>query len=285
MLLCTTLVLASCARAPGGMGGAAPQAGPPAGVGPITPTQPIQLFNGRDLTGFYTWLADFGYQDPHRVFTVVDRIDGAPAIRVSGQDWGGLITRDTYANYRLIVEFRWGDVTWGTRVDKTRDSGILYHAQGPEGAAQADFKSPWMRSLEYQLIEGGTGDLIIIAGFRRDGQRDSVSLMTTVRRDRDGERVWDPRGQPERVVSGRVNWWGRDVDWADRFGYRGRADVEYPVGQWNVAEVITRGRDVTHILNGHVVFEGKDADPSQGKIFIQSEAAEMYVRKIELRPL
>ncbi|MEK7862502.1 MAG: hypothetical protein AAB295_04475, partial [Chloroflexota bacterium] len=41
-------------------------------------------FNGKDLTNFYTWLVDHKHQDPDRVFTVVDQIDGAPAIRSSG---------------------------------------------------------------------------------------------------------------------------------------------------------------------------------------------------------
>src|SRR5262245_54405366 len=45
----------------------------------------VHLFNGTDLTNFYTWLVDFHYDDPHRVFSVVDAIDGVPAIRVSGQ--------------------------------------------------------------------------------------------------------------------------------------------------------------------------------------------------------
>ena len=36
----------------------------------------IELFNGKDLTNFYTWLVDSKYQDPDGVFTVVDQIDG-----------------------------------------------------------------------------------------------------------------------------------------------------------------------------------------------------------------
>ena len=44
-----------------------------------------------------------GRNDPDRVFTVVDQIDGAPAIRISGQHWGGIVTRESYTNYRLVV--------------------------------------------------------------------------------------------------------------------------------------------------------------------------------------
>ena len=75
----------------------------------------VHLFNGRDLSTFYTWLVDDRRNDPDRVFTVVDHVDGAPAIRISGQKYGGLTTPDEYETYRLVVEFRWGAVTWKGR--------------------------------------------------------------------------------------------------------------------------------------------------------------------------
>ena len=64
----------------------------------IVPTEKITLFNGKDLTNFYTWLRGHKYADPDRVFTVVDHIDGGPAIRASGQHFGGIVTRERYAN-------------------------------------------------------------------------------------------------------------------------------------------------------------------------------------------
>ena len=55
---------------------------------PVTPTQKVVLFDGKDvadLSRFYTWLGPLGKNhDPNRVFTVVDQIDGARAIRASG---------------------------------------------------------------------------------------------------------------------------------------------------------------------------------------------------------
>src|SRR5262249_45011383 len=79
----------------------------------IKPTEVIKLFDGKSLANFETWLVDHHSSDPERVFSVVDQIDGAPAIRVSGEVWGGLITKQAYRDYRLVVEFRWGGVTWG----------------------------------------------------------------------------------------------------------------------------------------------------------------------------
>ena len=72
----------------------------------IVPREMIRLFSGRDLSSFYTWLVDSHREDPHRVFSVVDQVDGAPAIRISGQIFGGLTTKQRFANYRLVAEFR-----------------------------------------------------------------------------------------------------------------------------------------------------------------------------------
>ena len=73
---------------------------------PITPKEKIVLFDGKtqkDLSLFYTWLAKFGHNDPDQVFTVVHQIDGAPAIRSSGQHYGGFVTKANYTNYKLIT--------------------------------------------------------------------------------------------------------------------------------------------------------------------------------------
>ena len=251
----------------------------------ITPTEPIKLFNGKDLSNFYTWLADYQYEDPHHVFTIVDRIDGRPAMRVSGRDWGGFITRDRYRNYHLIVEFRWGLVSWGRRQDRTRDSGILLHCQGAEGNASLEFNSPWMQSVEFQIIEGGTGDFILVNGFSKSGERIPTRLNVTVRKDRDGEWVWDPPGQAKTFESGRINWFGRDPDWVDELGFRGREDLEKPAGQWNRLDAFVKDDTFTYLVNGTIVNKGTDSSLKEGRILFQSEGAEIYFRRIELRPL
>src|SRR4051812_26174181 len=105
---------------------------------PIMPKEVVVLFDGKDhknLSAFYSWLPKFGREDPDHVFTVVDQIDGAPAIRISRQHWGGIVTKENYANYKLVAEFRWGAVTWEPRTDRARDSGVLLHCQGEDGNA------------------------------------------------------------------------------------------------------------------------------------------------------
>jgi hypothetical protein len=251
----------------------------------IRPDRTIPLFDGRSLAPFYTWLVDDHREDPLRVFTVVDQVDGAPAIRISGERWGGLVTREAYRDYRLVVEFRWGLATWGERRNASRDSGILIHAQGPDGNTGRDGNGAWMRSVEAQVIEGGVGDFILVAGFDAEGKRLVPRMSARAGKDRDGEDVFDPEGESREFEGGRINWFGRDVDWQDRLGFRGKQDVESPYGEWTRLEVIAEGDRVTNIVNGKVVNEGARSTLTDGKIIVQSEGAEVYFRRIDLEPL
>ena len=74
---------------------------------------PVLAFNGKDLTGFYTYLHDHKYDDPDHVFTVRDGL-----LVISGQEFGGLTTREEFGDYHLITEWKWGGKTWPPRVDK-----------------------------------------------------------------------------------------------------------------------------------------------------------------------
>lgn len=259
-------------------------AGPAAfAAGAIVPKETISLFNGKDLSSFESWLPATGRADPDQVFTVVDNIDGAPAIRSSGQYFGGLVTREKYKDYKLVAEFRWGTVTWKPRADRARDNGILLHCQGEPGNASRAFNSPWMRSVEYQIIEGGTGDIILVGGV------DSATL-TFVPTELTvavlpGKKNWDPAGTPTRFTKSRINWQHRDPAWKDVLGIRGAKDVEKPVGEWNRVEVICKGGDVTYFLNGVKVNEGTNGSLTEGKLMFQSEGAEIFFRRIELQPL
>ena len=251
----------------------------------VSPDRVIPLFDGKTLSGFYTWLVDSHREDPLRVFTVVDQVDGAPAIRISGEKWGGLVTREAYRDFRLVVEFRWGLITWGQRRNAARDSGVLVHAEGADGNTGRDFNGPWMRSVEAQIIEGGVGDIILVAGFEADGTRRTPAITARAGKDRDGEAVFDPAGEAQVFETGRINWYGRDPDWADTLGFRGKADVESPYGEWTRLEVIAQGDRVTNLVNGKVVAEGVRSTLTSGKIIIQSEGAEIFFRRIELQPV
>ena len=249
--------------------------------GAIVAAEPVVLFNGKDLTNFSTFMQETGKDDPKKVFTVVEE-DGAPAVRVSGEAYGCLITDKEYENYKLTVEFKWGDETFVPRKDKARDSGILVHGVGEPGAAGGI----WMESIEYQLIEGGSGDFILVPGKKTDGLE-----LTAEVEDRptgaDGatEAYYAPDGKPRTFAAGRVNWFGRDPNWADTLGFRGPADLEKPVGEWNTVEIICFGNVIVGKLNGKLVNKATKVKPAKGRILLQSEGAELFVRKFVLVPL
>ena len=50
-------------------------------------------------------------------------------------------------------------------------------------------------------------------------------------------------------------------------------------------EVICDGDTITNIVNGLVVNVGTRSSLTEGKILFQSEGAELFFRKIEVRPL
>jgi hypothetical protein len=236
----------------------------------VKSTPPVFRFNGRDLSGFYTYLHEHKYADPDGVFTVKDGV-----IRISGQGFGGLTSRDEFANYHLITEWKWGERTWGSRTRNARDSGILLHCVGPDGAAGGN----WLESVECQIIEGGCGDILMVGG------KGKPSLTCETRTGPDRQLYFEKGGTPITRDSGRFNWWGRDLHWKDTLGFRGSRDVEKPLGEWNRMEVICDGDSITNIVNGYVVNVGRKSSLTKGKILIQTEGAEIFFRKFEVRPL
>ncbi len=251
---------------------------PPARGAARTPAGgPVKLFNGTNLEGFYVWHKETKYADPKKVFTVADGL-----LRVSGEGFGGLITFDHWRDYHLVIEFKWGEKTWGNRVDRARDSGLLVHCWGPDGG----FGNTWMASVEAQIIEGGVGDILVLGGSDPlTGRAYPVSLAAETAKDRDGETVWKQGAERQAYTKGRINWFGRDPDWQDVIGFRGRDDVESPFGEWTRMDVIADGDRLTYKVNGVVVNEAFDCDPSAGKLLLQTEQAELFVRRFELWPL
>ena len=172
------------------------------------------------------------------------------------------------------MEFKWGKKTWPPREGKARDSGILLHCVGDDGVVGG----VWMESIECQMIEGGTGDFILVGG------KGKPKVTATVKQI--GKQwYYDPKGEPKEFAGGRINWFGRDPDWKDVKGFRGKNDVEKAVGEWNTLECVCDGDKITNILNGVVVNACTKATHTKGKILFQSEGAEVFFRRIELLPL
>lgn len=236
-----------------------------------------KLFNGKDLKNFYTYLGapkkgekpHGKNHDPEGVFAVQDGL-----LRVSGKVFGALTTEQEFENYHLVVEYKWGPATFPPRERAARDSGVLLHCVGPDGAAGG----VWMESIECQLIEGGTGDFILVKG--------KTQPTLTARAEKRGKEFYfNPKAEPLPFKGGRINWFARDPDWKDVKDFRGQADVERPVGEWNTLECVCDKDRITNVLNGTVVNAGTHASHTRGKIQLQSEGAEIFFRRIDLLPL
>ncbi|MFV2069940.1 MAG: DUF1080 domain-containing protein, partial [Pirellulales bacterium] len=236
-------------------------------------TGAIDLLEGGNLDHWYTWIKERGRdQDPKQVFSMTDGV-----LRISGEEWGCITSHEEYANYHLLLEYKWGPTTFEPRLDNARDSGLLIHSVGHDGG----YGGTWMHSLEVQLIEGGTGDLLAVG----DGS-DAYSITCPVAPEKQGgSYVFRPDGEVATITGGRINWYGRDPNWADVKDFRGKKDVEKPIGQWNRLEVIADGGKITVLLNGIVVNRAVACNPRKGRLQIQSEGAEVFVRKVQLTPL
>jgi len=233
----------------------------------------IPLFNGKDLTGFYGWLKDTHYKDPHKVFSVDQGI-----LKISGEVNGYLATEKEYRDYHLVVEYKWGAKTYGAKT--VRNSGILLHAVGPDGN-----RSPWMSSIECQVAQGCVGDFIVIRGKDSSGKEVPVTLTSDTVVARDGRTRWSKGGKPT-VYSGKQFWWSKhEPGFEELIDTRGKEDVESPLGEWTRVECICSGNRITVVVNGVTVNECYDVYPSAGKILLESEGFEIHFRQFELKAL
>jgi hypothetical protein len=267
-LLVTTLLAAGCSAAP-------------KHVHPVTEAGPtIQLFNGKDLDGWYTFTSTTGYDNPG-VFTVVDGCIKAAGGAGDVGYFGGVITKKEYSNYRLTFDYKFGEPTYGTRHNKSRDAGLLLHCIGPNIPGK-----PWMTSYEYQIIEGGTGDILVV-NYGKDNMDQPVTLKITAEVVKDGKQRYWKEGAPWESWenSGRLNWYGRDPEWKDVVGYRGRQDVQSVYNEWTHCEVIALNDTLTYYVNGKLVNRCKGLNVTKGKLLFQTEGAECYYKNIELTPI
>lgn len=67
-----------------------------------TDSNVINLFNGHNLDGWYTFLQG-RENDPKNVFMVIDGM-----LRISGEEWGCITTNAEYSNFKITVESKWG---------------------------------------------------------------------------------------------------------------------------------------------------------------------------------
>ena len=245
------------------------------------------LFDGSSLDGWDTYLGpEWGEgitwatiaEQPARglnvdtlgVFTIAEE-DGQKVLRISGEYWGGISSKDEFENYHLQLQFKWGEKRWYPREEDKRDSGLLYHAGGEHGAGSGF----WLQSQEFQIQEGDCGDYWAVA---------TSVVDVTALLDADSNYVYDPRGE--------LTAFGRDTPAGShclKF-----PDSEKTSGEWNTLDLYCYGGTSWHVVNGTLSMklensrqeiDGTSSPLTKGKIQLQSEAAEVFYRDIKIRPL
>ncbi len=241
---------------------------------PVAPAEPVALFNGNNLDGFSSWLKDTKREDPKKVFRVTDGL-----LHATGDGFGYLATAKEYKDYRAVLEFKWGKKTDGGKY--VRNSGLLVHGTGPDGAAGGT----WMASVEVQLAQGCVGDLIPIRGTGADGKVIPVSFASDVKLGPDKRPRWVEGGEKV-TFTGRQLWWHKhDPDFKELLDTNGKDDVESKLGEWTKVEVECAGSTITVFVNGVKVNRAYDVFPASGKVLLQVEGFELFVRRFELQPL
>ena len=81
-------------------------------------------------------------------------------------------------------------------------------------------------------------------------------------------------------------WWNNhEAGFEELLDTRGKHDVDSPLGEWTKIECVCEKDAIAVIVNGTTVNEVYDATPSAGRILLQSEGFELFVRKFEIKPL
>jgi hypothetical protein len=135
------------------------------------------LFNGKDLTGWYSFLKNRGKNnDSAGVFSVKDGM-----LFITGQEFGYIVTERKFTDFHLVVEFKWGEKKYPPRENRVRDNGILYHV--------VDTDKVWPRSIECQIQEGDCGDFWLIDSVTIviDGGRTQPTKNTRIIKKKDNE--------------------------------------------------------------------------------------------------
>lgn len=201
----------------------------------------IALFDGVSLAGWHTDVpaADSGGE-------IAPSFVARDGLLVSmGTPLGHLITDATYADYRLVVEYRWPG--------QPGNCGVLVHASTPRR-----LYGMFPASIECQMHVGNAGDFWCI------GEDIRVPDMEA------------RRGSPEK--------WGVEEGQARRIKNLTDGS-ESPLGEWNQMVIECRGSTIDIWVNGDHVNHGTDCTASRGQIALQAEGAVCEFRKVELIPL
>ena len=259
----------------------------------------IDLFNGRNLDGFYTFLQKAGKNsDPNRYIRVENGLLHIMANDVTGDavESGYIATEREFSDCRIRVEFKWGEKRYPPRLEAKRDNGLCYHIVGPD--------TVWPTCVECQIQETDCGDVFLLGNTT--GTLGGITSFNPGRGPRAGgapPATGQPAtpagaaGQAAAPAAGRAAATPPPPNprvQGTRFLKEGDFEIR---NDWNTIEVIIQNDRSAHLVNGRIVnavnnIQRPDpANPGQtlplmrGKIAVQVEYAEIWYRRIAVRPI
>ena len=209
----------------------------------------VDLFENNKETGSnYDFIVN-GDASPEEANTMFEYKDKQLKAMYNWQEkaapYGIAVTKKSYSNYDLKLEFKWGERRFEPRLHKIRDAGLLYHCQAGNYA--------WPPSLEYQIQEGDCGDLWNILGCHSDVLKDG-EILKIKKRDYSSSKKWTDQEKPG---------WNKIL-----IKVRERS-----------AKYYLNGVLINEITNGS--YGGLDC--KSGFIALQAEYAEVTYRKIKIK--
>ncbi|GGD18513.1 3-keto-disaccharide hydrolase [Hyunsoonleella pacifica] len=209
--------------------------------------------------------------DIKNIFTTTN-INGTTILNISGEIYGSITTKANYSNYHFSTMFRWGNKKWEPRLQRRKDTGILYHSYGDYGR----FWNTWKTCLEFQVQETDLGDFISLPGNSAE------------------PKVGGPSVEIRGSVTTETKQYNPNLDtYFEGKGYiHAYIEPQNPHGNWNHLELFVVGNNAVHVVNGKIVMVVENAmNPETGKpltegqIQIQSEAAECYYKEMTITPI
>lgn len=229
------------------------------------------LFDGKSLDGWEIILADQEVgEDPKGMVTITDgTIHMYENIEENGEKvpFGVIMTEQSYSQFVLTFEYRWLGKRFPPRAEKLRDAGLLYHCYGE--------KKVWPPSIECQVQEGDTGDIIFIESAGITWKHHDPSIA---RKGQGGPGQLPEYGGVSGYFTG---------------GYYGRLpEYDKKTGWTRVDAVVHRGEASVHLVNGNIISRVADmrrkddgTELHSGPIALQLEAAELQYRDIRIKQL
>ena len=230
----------------------------------------ISLFNGKDLTGWSIYVDERALAvDPNLKPNDVFRITPEGYLLSAGSPSGLISTVKDYKDFRITLEYRWVqkgpegkelDYVFPEQVRGNRDSGMnIRNISGSNGQGCDAYEIQIQNMPERGRTTTGGIYVVGYAYYDKSLKTDPALMVPK-------QLGTAPRFERDRMRLPSKN-------------------VEKPLGEWNLLDVLVDRDHIVVKLNGEQINEATGAEQVAGKIAFQSESWPIEFRNINLTPI